>query len=138
MVNSIPGENATVSPPQGQGVPRTPKGQFPKGVSGNPGGMPHGTPSPKQALRRLSALSPGELEAHEPKDMAEEIAKRLLQGTQRPDGTLDVRAVEVIFERVDGKEPLTQHNTHRELSESLTLRDRTANGSNGTNGSNGA
>ncbi|HET6375877.1 MAG TPA: DUF5681 domain-containing protein [Methylocella sp.] len=71
--------------------------QFQKGQSGNPGGLPKGTPKVSIGLMKLLATAPGE--KFKPASRAEQLAwaifSRALSG--------DVRAVREIADRTEGK-----------------------------------
>jgi hypothetical protein len=74
---------------------------FKPGQSGNPGGLPKGTPKVSLALMRLLRSDPGEV--FTPKSRAEEIAYALY----RRAATGDVSAIRELSGRTEGKSPAT-------------------------------
>ena len=86
---------------------------FQPGQSGNPGGMPRGTPKVSVAYARLLALTPAELEAFEPSNVAEQLALariRAAEGEDKPYNTAE------ITDRTEGKAP--QRIEHANVSDS--------------------
>jgi hypothetical protein len=83
---------------------------FKPGQSGNPGGLPKGTPKVKVALLNLLGLSPDELVKFKPATVAEALA---LKQVNRALGSGDVQvrdsilATEKIADRTEGK--ATEH-----------------------------
>ena len=81
---------------------RNRRGQFPKGVSGNPSGRPRGRASITAALRELAAqVAPDEMgdDSPEGQTWAERIALRLLEGASRGDASL----ARLVLDRIDGR-----------------------------------
>jgi hypothetical protein len=74
---------------------------FQKGKSGNPGGLPQGTPKVTLALMRLLRSNPDEV--FTPKSRAEEIAYALYQKAANG----DVSAIRELSDRTEGKSPAT-------------------------------
>ncbi len=75
--------------------------QFKPGQSGNPGGMPKGTPKVSVALMKLLAGNPGE--HFTPSSRAEQIAWALINKA----ATGDVQAIREVSDRTEGKSPAT-------------------------------
>ena len=96
MANQIPqkqGKTGYKSPPK--------ETQFKPGQSGNPGGLPRGTPKVSLALMKLLAGSPNE--KFTPSSRAEQIALALY--TRASNG--EVSAIKEIADRTEGKSPAT-------------------------------
>lgn len=87
--------------------------RFQKGKSGNPGGLPKGTPKISAAYARLLALTPEELKEFKPANTAEELALKQIRAALmgKPQATLN--AVKEITDRTEGKarQPLELKNT---------------------------
>jgi hypothetical protein len=83
---------------------------FQRGKSGNPGGLPQGTPKVKIALLNMLALPPDELGKIKPSTVAEELAlkqiKRALGYNDTPVKDV-ILATEKIADRTEGK--ATEH-----------------------------
>jgi hypothetical protein len=75
--------------------------QFKPGQSGNPSGLPKGTPKVSIALMNLLRTNPGEEFA--PKSRAEKIAWALYQKAESG----DVAAIRELSDRTEGKSPAT-------------------------------
>jgi hypothetical protein len=75
--------------------------QFKPGQSGNPSGLPKGTPKVSVALMKLLAGNPGE--QFTPRSRAEEIALALLNKA----ASGDVQAIREVSDRTEGKSPAT-------------------------------
>jgi hypothetical protein len=75
--------------------------RFKQGQSGNPGGLPKGTPKVSVALMRLLSGNPAE--EFKPSTRAEQIAYSLYQRAS----TGDVAAIREISDRTEGKSPAT-------------------------------
>lgn len=75
--------------------------QFKPGQSGNPGGLPKGTPKVSIALMNLLRTNPGE--EFTPKSRAEQIAYALYQRACSG----DVAAIRELSDRTEGKSPAT-------------------------------
>jgi len=75
--------------------------QFKQGQSGNPGGLPKGTPKVSLALMKLLSGDPAE--DFKPLTRAEQIAYSLYQRAS----TGDVAAIREISDRTEGKSPAT-------------------------------
>ena len=75
--------------------------QFKPGQSGNPGGLPRGTPKVSIALMKLLAANPDE--EFRPKSRAEKIAWALYQKASNG----DVSAIRELSDRSEGKSPAT-------------------------------
>jgi uncharacterized protein DUF5681 len=84
------------------GYRRPPKhSQFKQGQSGNPSGLPKGTPKVSVALMKLLAGDPGE--EFKPRSRAEQIAWALFQRANAG----DVQAIKEISDLTEGKSPAT-------------------------------
>jgi hypothetical protein len=97
--------------------------QFKPGQSGNPGGLPKGTPKVSIALMTLLRSNPSE--EFTPKSRAEQIAYALYQRA----ATGDVSAIKELSDRTEGKSQATVNVNagdkaarYRELAESLAAR----------------
>ncbi len=93
---------------------------FQKGASGNPGGLPRGTPKVSIALMKLLRLNPNE--EFTPMSRAESIALALYERAS----TGDVGAIRELADRTEGKSPATLNLNagekaaqYRELAERL-------------------
>lgn len=93
---------------------------FQKGESGNPGGLPRGTPKVSIALMKLLRMNPSEL--FTPASRAESLALALYERAS----TGDVAAIRELVDRTDGKSPATLNVNagekaaqYRELAERL-------------------
>lgn len=76
---------------------------FKKGKSGNPGGLPKGTPKISTALVRFLAMPPRIFQNYKPRSVAEELAKNLIEIALCDNPSAALRATIVIFDRVEGK-----------------------------------
>ena len=77
--------------------------RFKPGQSGNPGGLPKGTPKMSVAYMKLLALSPDELKSFKPKNVAEEIALKQVRAACKSSKAL--ASVKEITDRTEGKVP---------------------------------
>jgi hypothetical protein len=80
--------------------------KFEPGQSGNPGGMPVGTPRVKVAFIKLLQLTTAEFEAFKPSNVAEDMAYRQLKralGEQVKGGAEAIGATEKIIDRLEGR-----------------------------------
>jgi hypothetical protein len=75
---------------------------FPKGQSGNPGGVAKGTTFISEAYKRLLAMTPAELVTYQPKSGAEQLAlEHIRQGISDPDKR--TQAIREIADRTEGR-----------------------------------
>jgi hypothetical protein len=80
LVMSSPSQQQTDRAARGRFAPGNKLGRrFQPGQSGNPGGLPKGTPRVDVAYKKLLALSPAEAEIYQPKNMAEFMAMEQLR-----------------------------------------------------------
>jgi hypothetical protein len=93
---------------------------FKPGQSGNPGGLPKGTPKVSVALMKLLRSDPDEV--FKPKSRAEQIAFALFQKAV----TGDVSVIKELSDRTEGKSPATMNvnagdkaHAYRSLAEKL-------------------
>ncbi len=98
--------------------------QFKPGQSGNPGGMPKGTPRVDAAYRRLLEMTPEELAVWEPRTGAEILAAEQFKRACNPKAKQTLSYAERISDRTDGpiirkihKEDLTQYQVERQRFE---------------------
>ena len=91
-----------------QEIKRNPDGTFPKGVSGNPAGLPKGT-------RHLSSMLEKMLEeiAEGSKDSYKVLLNKRVIKKAIADG--DDRMIEHIWDRIEGKPPQKIENTNIEV-----------------------
>lgn len=97
--------------PRGRPMPQNLK-PFPKGVSGNPGGLPKFV-GISEAIRNLLALTPVELENYNPQTIAEKVALARVKQAMLKGGLKDA---DFIADRAEGKAVQT-------VKQSLTLDD---------------
>lgn len=83
------------------------------GQSGNPGGMPKGTPKVSVAYAKLLALDPTELADYQPATVAEDIALARIVAARGKRGLADTAE---ITDRTEGKAP--QRIEHANVSDS--------------------
>ena len=93
--------------------------QWQPGQSGNPGGMPKGTPKVSVAYQKLLALSAAELATFEPATVAESIALARIKAAQTIKGLPDTAE---ITDRTEGKAPQTIQVTSNVESERIIIR----------------
>lgn len=96
----------------GYGKPPT-HSRFQKVKSGNPGGLPKGTPKISNAYARLLALSPEEIETFQPSNVAEELALGQIRAARAGKPAETLRAIKEVTDRTEGKarQPLDLKNT---------------------------
>jgi hypothetical protein len=122
MSKSIPERQGKGSSPNSRAaLVRT---QFKPGQSGNPGGMPKGTPRVDAAYRRLLAMTPEELAVWEPRNGAEILAAEQFKRACNPSAKQTLNYAERITDRTDGpvvrkvqKEDITQLEAERQRFE---------------------
>lgn len=85
---------------------------FKKGRSGNPGGLPKGTPKISTALVRFLAMPPRILHNYKPRSVAEELAKRMLELALDERPGVAIRAFIVIADRTEGKPGKSVYHHH--------------------------
>jgi uncharacterized protein DUF5681 len=76
---------------------------FKKGQSGNPGGLPKGTPKISTALVRFLAMPPRIFHNYKPRSVAEEIAKRMIELAIDGRPSVAIRASVAVADRTCGK-----------------------------------
>ena len=76
---------------------------FRRGQSGNPGGLPKGKPKISAALLRLMAMPVEVFLAFEPRTVAEELAKTLMEIALGDNASAALRAFIEIADRTEGK-----------------------------------
>lgn len=92
---------------------------FQPGVSGNPGGMPKGTPRISDAYRRLIAMSSAELAEFKPANGAEEIALARFNKAKTDRGLPDTAE---ITDRLEGKAPQRFEHSNVDERERIIIR----------------
>ena len=76
---------------------------FKKGRSGNPGGLPKGTPKISTALVRFLAMPPRIFRNFKPRSVAEELAKKMIEFAMSDRAGVAIRACKDVCDRVEGK-----------------------------------
>jgi len=76
---------------------------FRRGQSGNPGGLPRGTPKISAALVRFLAMPTRIFHNYKPRSVAEEIAKRMIELAIDARAGAAIRAFKEVCDRVEGK-----------------------------------
>lgn len=96
--------------------------RFQKGKSGNPGGLPKGTPKISNAYARLLALSPEEFKTFQPSNVAEELALEQIRRAQAGKPAETLRAIKEVTDRTEGKARQRSDFNNRNELEKLIIR----------------
>jgi hypothetical protein len=96
---------------------------FKKGESGNPGGLPKGTPKLGPALVRFLAMPPRIFQNFKPRSVAEELAKKMIELALDGRAGVAIRAFKEIADRTDGKPGFATYLHHSDGNVTVTYED---------------